>query len=91
MWFFILWIILSILAGYYATTKGRSFLAILFISLFLSPLVGFITAIIIPSFKNKLSETKVKDNTDKLIELSKMLEKGLITEEEFISLKSKLS
>ncbi len=39
---FILWIVLSILAGVGAKNKGRSFAGFFFLSLLLSPLVGLI-------------------------------------------------
>ena len=40
------WIILSVLCGMYSNGKGKSFFGYFFLSLFLSPLVGFIAALI---------------------------------------------
>ncbi|MBI5220838.1 MAG: hypothetical protein HY978_03320 [Candidatus Liptonbacteria bacterium] len=42
MWIFILWIVLSFLAGVWSSNKGRGFEWGLIISLFFSPLIGFI-------------------------------------------------
>ena len=42
----VIWIALSILVGSYASSKGRSGILLFFISLFLSPLLGFIIAYI---------------------------------------------
>ena len=45
MWF-ITWFILSILVGVYASSKGKSGVGYIFISLILSPLIGFIIALV---------------------------------------------
>ena len=42
----IIWIVLCVLCGMMASGKGKSFWVYFFLSLFLSPLVGFIAAII---------------------------------------------
>jgi hypothetical protein len=43
---FFFWIILSILVGVYASRKGRSGVGYFFLSLLLSPLIGFLIAIL---------------------------------------------
>ena len=43
----LLWIVLSILVGWYWSTKGRSFLIGLVVSILISPLIGFIIGLII--------------------------------------------
>jgi hypothetical protein len=40
------WLILALLVGYFASTKGRSFLVFTLISLFFSPLAGFVIVLI---------------------------------------------
>ncbi len=40
------WIILSILCGVYANSKGKSFFGYFLLAIFLSPLIGFIAALI---------------------------------------------
>jgi hypothetical protein len=47
MTFFFVWIILAILVGVYANNKGRSGIGFFFISAILSPLIGFIWALVI--------------------------------------------
>jgi len=47
MLWFITWFILSILVGVYASSKGRSGIGYFFISLILSPLIGFIIALVV--------------------------------------------
>lgn len=46
MGIFVIWLILSILCGWYASSKGRSGFGFFFLALFLSPLIGFIAALI---------------------------------------------
>ena len=43
-----IWIVLSVVAGQLAGSKGRSRLGYFFLSLALSPLVGFIVVAIVP-------------------------------------------
>jgi hypothetical protein len=40
------WLFLSFLVGWYATNKGRTGIGFMFLSLLLSPLVGFILAML---------------------------------------------
>ena len=44
---FLFWFIFSILCGVYANSKGRSGIGFFFLSLLLSPLIGFIVALIV--------------------------------------------
>lgn len=46
MAFLVVWLVLSALVGAYANSKGRSGLAFFLISFFLSPLVGFLVAML---------------------------------------------
>ena len=51
---FIIWIVLCVCAGWFASSKGRSGVGIFFLSLILSPLIGFIVAAIMqPDTKAK--------------------------------------
>ena len=43
---FITWIILAILVGVYANGKGKSGIGFFFLSLVLSPLIGFLIALV---------------------------------------------
>jgi hypothetical protein len=43
---FLGWLVLSILCGWYASSKGRSGFGFFLLALFLSPLIGFIAALI---------------------------------------------
>jgi RNA polymerase subunit RPABC4/transcription elongation factor Spt4 len=45
LFIFVTWLVLSIAAAVYASNKGRSGAGIFFLSLFLSPLVGFLVAV----------------------------------------------
>ena len=40
------WIVLSLLVGAYASSKGRSGLAFLFLALFMTPLIAFLIAVL---------------------------------------------
>lgn len=53
---FLTWLILSILAGYYAGTKGRSSIGFFFLSIFLSPLIGFIAALVLPKVDDEIAK-----------------------------------
>jgi hypothetical protein len=51
---FLLWIALSILAGWIASTKGRSGVGFFFLSVFLSPLIGLIAAAAAPKIEKNI-------------------------------------
>ncbi len=57
---FIVWVVLCVLAGYYAISKGISGIGIFFVSLLLSPLIGFIIALIMPPNRSIAEEKKIK-------------------------------
>jgi hypothetical protein len=61
----IFWIILSILCGVYANSKGRSGIGFFFLSLFISPLIGFIAAMIAKKNENKLEQIKIDSGENK--------------------------
>jgi len=52
----IFWFILCFLTGWIASSKGRSFIGIFFLSLFLSPIIGGIVALVIQKDYTKLGE-----------------------------------
>jgi ribosomal protein S14 len=60
-WFFIGWIVLSILCGVYASSKGRSGVRFFFLALCLSPLIGFIAAAIASPNVKKQDDKKLQD------------------------------
>ena len=47
MFFVLFWFILAILVGVYASSKGRSGIGFFLIAILLSPLIGFIIALIV--------------------------------------------
>lgn len=59
------WIIFSLLVGWFWSSKKRSFAGGFFLSLILSPLIGFIIGLLLKSDINKLEDEKVKDGTMK--------------------------
>ena len=79
------WLALSVLAGVYAGSKGRSGIGWFCFSFFLSPLIGFIALAIIPI---RLTETKVgalNPTRDKLLEIKQLLNEGLISQDEYVA------
>jgi len=53
---FIFWIVLAVLVGVYASNKGRSGAGFFFISLILSPLIGFIIAAVSSTQRDKVAQ-----------------------------------
>lgn len=53
---FVFWILFAVLVAVYAERKGRSGAGFFFLSLFLSPLIGFIIAAAVESKKQKVAE-----------------------------------
>jgi len=45
--FILVWLVLAILVGVYAASKGRSGIGFFFIAILLSPLIGFIIALVV--------------------------------------------
>ena len=79
------WLILSVLAGVYAGSRGRSGFGWFCFSFFLSPLIGFIALAIIPT---RSTETKVaapNPTRDKLLEIKQLLNEGLISQDEYVA------
>jgi len=55
---FTAWFVLSCAAAAYAFNKGRNGIGIFFLSLFLSPLVGFVVAMVMEPHQQKVAEAK---------------------------------
>ena len=55
---FIIWVLLSVAAGVYAANKGRSGMGCFFLSLFLSPLVGFVVALAMRPQERKIAQAR---------------------------------
>jgi predicted lipid-binding transport protein (Tim44 family) len=94
MGIFFTWIILSILAGVLGNERKIGATAAFFISLILSPLIGFI--VVIASTKNETIEYQEKilnatkeqvvkptSNLEELEKLHELLQKGILTQEEY--------
>jgi hypothetical protein len=98
---FIIWLAFSIFAGMVASNKNRSFLGYFMLSIVLSPLIGFVAALIATdknshSQKVEFQKSKPKDDSktsegaNKLQELNSLKEQGFITEEEFEEKRKKI-
>lgn len=74
------WVIFSSLAGYYATTKRRSGIGWFLFSMVLSPLIALIFLLILPGRESTNNSLK-----SKLLEIEKLRDDGLITEDEYAS------
>ena len=81
---FLIWVILSVVAGYFAKTKNRSAGGWFLFSLLLSPFIGLLVVAIAPK-KDSLGnfETQLK-----AAQAAK--EKGLISEEEYVARRKKI-
>ena len=55
---FVGWVVLCVAAGVYASSKGRSGVGIFFLALFLSPLVGFVVAVVMQPDAAAAAESK---------------------------------
>ena len=53
---FILWVFFAILVGVYANSKGRSGFGFFLIATLLSPLIGFIIALVVPPINSKVEQ-----------------------------------
>ena len=79
---FFLWIVLSIIAGVFAGSKGRSRFGWFLISCLLSPLIGLLLLAILP--RQDFVPVVVHNSLeDKLLEINGLLEKGLLSQEEY--------
>ena len=65
MTIFIVWLLLSALAGTIASGKGRSFAGFFFLSLILSPAIGILAALIAKGDKVRVEEEKIKSGENK--------------------------
>ncbi|CAN2185303.1 hypothetical protein MCEMZLE14_00392 [Candidatus Nanopelagicaceae bacterium] len=79
------WLILSVLAGVYAGTKGRSGFGWFCFSFFLSPLIGFIALAIIPTRSKGTTLAVPNPTRDKLLEIKQLLNEGLISQDEYVA------
>lgn len=106
MGIFLGWIIFSIIVGSIGNSRNIGFAGAFFLSLLLSPLIGLIITLIskdkqeekykeelLKTQKETLSnikETKTSSVSDELIKLKKLLDDGVINQEEFDVQKNKL-
>lgn len=60
MLFVLIWILLSICVGFFASNKGRSGVGYFFVSLLISPLIGGIIVLILSEVKSTAEEEKAK-------------------------------
>lgn len=77
---FFIWVLLSGLAAYFASTKGRTVLGWFLISLILSPFISLIFLLILPS-----RGVVTQSLRSKLEEIEKLRQDGVITEEEYVA------
>lgn len=85
--FWIIWVICACLAGELAKSKGYNFFIFAILGLFTS-IIGLIIVLLLP---NKLIDSDdALHNADTLLKYKELLDKQIITQEEFNKLKSKL-
>ncbi|BFL82429.1 hypothetical protein L5M43_05130 [Shewanella sp. SW36] len=60
MFMFLGWLILAILVGVYANTKGRSGVGFFLLAVILSPLIGFIIALVISPVKGVIEANAIQ-------------------------------
>jgi len=60
---FLIWLLLSVMVGFYANNKGRSGIIFFLISLFLTPVLGIIIAVLFSSNVEKVEDNYI--NTGK--------------------------
>tara|TARA_R110002167_G_scaffold329681_1_gene536355 strand:+ start:80 stop:346 length:267 start_codon:yes stop_codon:yes gene_type:complete len=56
----VLWIIFAILVGVYANSKGRSGFGFFLIAALLSPLIGFIIALVVSPINSKVEQNALE-------------------------------
>jgi hypothetical protein len=81
----IFWLILSILAGVYAGSKGRSKFGWFSISFFLSPVIGFIALAVLAPHSTQFNVLTPNPTRDRLLEIKQLLDEGLISQDEYVS------
>ncbi len=62
---FLFWIIFAVLVGVYANSKGRSGIGYFFLSVILSPLLGFIIVAVVSPNQKAVDESKVISGENK--------------------------
>jgi len=87
------WIIMGVVVGIIANSKGKSFFPWFFYGLMIWPVA--LTHIIVTKSENReaaapAAQETQSDPVDKLAKLAELKEKGVITEEEFQEQKRKL-
>jgi len=65
MEYFIIWIFLSAVAGAIASNKGKSFATFFLVSLFLTPLIGIVWAIVTKADEEAIEKTKIQSGSNK--------------------------
>jgi hypothetical protein len=63
MGIFVIWLVLAILVGVYASSKGRSGIGFFFLAVLLSPLVGFVIALVVQPIRAN-TEAKAIESGD---------------------------
>ena len=79
----LLFAILSVIVAFFAGTKGRTRFGWFWVSFLLSPVIGLILVAILPAKTNQSDIALISPTRDKLIELKKLIDEGLINEEEY--------
>jgi hypothetical protein len=80
---FFFWFALSVATAIFAGTKGRTRIGWFCSSILLSPIIGLILIAILPTKTYQSSEIAINPTRDKLIELKKLVNEGLITQDEY--------
>lgn len=62
---FIFWLFLSIVVGIIASNKGRSGFGFFMLSVLLSPLIGFIVALVVSENRGVVEEKKIASGVNK--------------------------
>ena len=63
MGIFVVWLVLAILVGVYASSKGRSGIGFFFLAVLLSPLIGFVVALVVQPIRAN-TEAKAIESGD---------------------------
>ncbi|SFT75488.1 hypothetical protein SAMN05216474_2182 [Lishizhenia tianjinensis] len=89
------WFILCLIVGAIGKSRRIGFWGSFLLSLFLSPLIGFIVALVSQrksdrDFQKAILDNNKKDSiSDKLAELETLKKKGTISEEEYTAMRKK--
>ncbi len=82
---FLFWIILSVIAGYFASTKGRSGFGWFLLSCVISPVITLILLAIFPA-----PQITSQTLEGQLAETERLLASGVITKEEYEARRKRL-